>query len=195
MLNGRIRFWEIELELRQVILRGTSLGEWMTAAEPTSKQYSLIRVSKASMVQLAQLAADLLGEPQPQRWHTTANGAHFVLVVGFTAEGFWVHDPLWPDEHGAFRTWSVEVMGAALARPGWGNMPMQGVVVQQVYKIAEPEMGELGLAVSAVMQETSARHYLEQLYDALGVAAEGSLAERQGHALAMIALLGKSKTP
>lgn len=129
--------------------------------------------------------------PPSQRAVQSFDGAHFVVVAGFTVDGFLVHDPLWPDERGAYRLWSLETMGAALARPGWGNMPMQGMVVQRAYEIVQPEMGELGLAISAAMRETAARHYLEQILGAMGIAESETLPARVGHALAKIVQMEK----
>ncbi|MEZ4591810.1 MAG: C39 family peptidase [Chloroflexota bacterium] len=123
------------------------------------------------------------------------DGAHFVLVTGFTEDSFFVHDPLWPDERGAYRQWPMETMGLALLQPGWRNMPLQGLVVDQVREIAEPGMGELGTAVAAVMHETVARHYLEKLLGAMGIENAGSLEERVGHALAAWQLVKGNQPP
>lgn len=115
-------------------------------------------------------------------------GAHFVLVVGYTPDLFLVHDPLWPDQRGAYREWSVETMGAALLRPGWGNQPLQGIVVQRQYEIVEPQMAELGLAVNAALTSSVATSYLEKLLQAMGITEAGSIDERVAHALAWVAM-------
>lgn len=123
--------------------------------------------------------------PPEHKAQRNFDGAHFVLVVGYTPDAFLVHDPLWPDARGAYREWSVEVMGTALLRPGWGNQPLQGIVVQRPFPIIEPEMAELGLAVSAALSSAVATSYLEKLLDAMAIE-PGPLDERVGHALARI---------
>ena len=118
------------------------------------------------------------------------DGNHYVLVVGYTADGgFFVHDPLWPDQAGAYRRWEDAVLGEAWANPVEA-LPLQGVVVQQPFAIAQPEMGELGLAVTTALNHGVAMGYLEQIYQALDVA-PGRLDGRQANALTKIAQLKK----
>ena len=81
------------------------------------------------------------------------------------------------------------MLGEAWANPVEA-LPLQGVVVQQPFSIAQPEMGELGLAVTTALNHGVAMGYLEQIYNLLDVA-PGRLEERQGHALAKIVQLKK----
>lgn len=112
---------------------------------------------------------------------------HFVVVTGFTVDSFYVHDPLWPTaELGAYIEWPDVVMGEALRFVQ--GLPMQGVVVQQARPIVEPELPELGQALAAVQARVTAVHYLEALYEALGVP-PAPPDDRQGLALAAIVRL------
>lgn len=119
---------------------------------------------------------------------------HFVVVTGFTVDSFFVHDPLWPTaELGAHIEWPDVVMGEALRFVA--ALPMQGVVVQQVRPILEPELSELGQALTAVRARATAVHYLETLYEALGVP-PAPPDTRQGLALAAIVRLKREiKSP
>lgn len=101
------------------------------------------------------------------------NGSHWVVVVGFDGDGFLVHDPLWPGNEGAYRRWGIATLGAALAQPGGGSMPMQGIVVQKVFD-------EVGQAIGSVEEL-----YLWQLYEAMGVTGD-SREDMQGRALALV---------
>lgn len=112
------------------------------------------------------------------------NGNHFVVVTGFLRDAFLVHDPLWPDQRGAWVRWPEQQFGAALATPR-NARGMQGIIVRSERAIEQPDMGELGLVVSTALQNGTVAGYLEQLYQAMEIA-PGPLAERQGHALARV---------
>lgn len=113
----------------------------------------------------------------------TYNGNHYVILSGYTAAGFYVHDPLQPQ---GYALWPDEALGYAWSHPV-NAMPLQGIVVRQTREIIEPSMDELGTAVAIAMNETAARHHLEKLLAAMGIG-PGPLEERVGHALAWIAL-------
>ena len=115
---------------------------------------------------------------------TDYDGNHYVVVTGFLRDAFLVHDPLWPDQRGAWVRWPDVVLGEALANPT-DAQPMQGIVVRQEREISQPDMGELGLVVSTALAHGTVAVYLEQLYQAMEIA-PGPLAERQGHALARV---------
>lgn len=121
----------------------------------------------------------------PQQLRATAySGNHYVVIVGYEPDGgFLVHDPLWPDERGAFRIWPDAVLGEAWANPV-NALPLQGVVVKNVFEVAEVAMGD----VLPLVRDEAARNavaYLEQLLGAMDVR-PGPLAERVEHALAWV---------
>jgi hypothetical protein len=134
-----------------------------------------------ALVNYGRLPASLKADPD-------YNANHFVVIVGYTADGyFFVHDPLWREaEKGAYQRWSEVVLGEALAFVR-DAMPMQGVVVKRPFPVEEPHMGELGLVVATALAHGTVAGYLEQLYAAMDIA-PGPQAERQGHALARIAV-------
>jgi hypothetical protein len=111
-------------------------------------------------------------------------GNHYVLVVGFVQGAFFVHDPLWPGQAGAYQVWTEAVLGEAMLHP-IEAMALQGIVVRKPWPVVDPEMAELGLVVSESLRRRSAEIYLEQILGAMGVDG-GSLDERVGQALAWV---------
>lgn len=112
------------------------------------------------------------------------NKNHFVVVTGFTPEGFLVHDPLWPDAHGAWQAWPDSVLGEAMAMVSRA-MPMQGVIVKRPFPVLEVNMGDVTPLVTDAVENT-ATAYLEQIYVVMGIT-DGNREQRQGKALATIA--------
>ena len=61
-------------------------------------------------------------------------GNHYVILVGYEPDGaFWVHDPLWPGQEGAYQRWTDAQLGEAWADP-IAAMPLQGIVVQRRFR-------------------------------------------------------------
>ena len=111
-------------------------------------------------------------------------GNHYVILVGYEPDGaFWVHDPLWPGQEGAYQRWTDAQLGEAWADP-IAAMPLQGIVVQRPFLVLEATTADvLPLVVDVAGQQAAV--YLHQLLGAMEIA-PGPLAERQGHALARI---------
>ena len=136
------------------------------------------RMPVIALVRYGRLPASLKADP-------TFDDNHFVTVVGYTASGFLVHDPLWQTaEHGAYVEWPDAVMDEALKYVK--ALPYQGVLVRRSWEIGEADLFED--AVVAVRDRMTAANYLEMLYNALGTP-PGQADERQGHAVAQIASL------
>jgi hypothetical protein len=154
------------------------------------------------------LTAELLRESLAQGWPVIAlvdygslptdlkatdyHGNHFVVVTGFYTSnggGFYVHDPLWPGDAGAWLEWPEFAMLEAL-RSVRGAQPYQGVIVRQGRQIFATEAAEFGRVVSETLTNQVLLGYLSDIYFRLGIVA-GSLEARQRHALATIAQLQK----
>lgn len=63
------------------------------------------------------------------------NGSHFVLIVGFDSDWIYYHDPMGIDGGGGYSKISRADLAAALAEPGWGHLPNQGIVVKRSYGV------------------------------------------------------------
>ncbi len=151
------------------------------------------------------LTAELLRESLAQGWPIIAlvnygalpaelkatdyHGNHFIIVSGFTVDGFYVHDPLWPEDAGEWLEWPEFALMAAL-RSVRGAQPMQGVIVRQERPIFATETAEFGRVVSESLTNQVLLGYLSDIYRTLGIVA-GSVSARQGHALAEIVRLKK----
>lgn len=121
--------------------------------------------------------------PRPLR-ATDYAGNHYVVIVGYEPGGaFFVHDPLWPGEAGAFRRWPDVALGEAWANP-IDALPFQGIVVQRPFPVLEANTSDvLPFVVDAAGQQATV--YLHQLLHAMGIE-PGPLEERMGHALAWV---------
>lgn len=110
---------------------------------------------------------------------------HYVVLVGYEPSGsFLVHDPLWPDQQGAFRRWPDVALGEAWANP-IEALPLQGIVAQRPFPVLEVSASDVRpLVVDAA--EARAAALLEQLLVAMGIE-PGPLAERVERALARVA--------
>jgi hypothetical protein len=152
------------------------------------------------------LTAEVLRESLAQGWPVIAlvnygalpndlkatdyHGNHFVVVSGFYTSdggGFYVHDPLWPGEAGAWLEWPEFALMAAL-RSVRGAQPYQGVIVRQERQIFATEAAEFGRVISETLTNQVLLGYLSDIYRTLGIVA-GSVSARQGHALAEIVRL------
>lgn len=122
--------------------------------------------------------------PRELKADTRYNGNHYVIVTGWYAGGFYVHDPLWPDDLGAWREWPENALVAALAGAA-AYLPNQGVIVRSAREILAPTMDEFGQVVSENLGGIVLLGYLSDLYRALGIVA-GNINARQGLALAEI---------
>jgi hypothetical protein len=58
---------------------------------------------------------------------------HFILAVGYNNCGLYVHNSNWPSNFGAYLWLPDELVDAAMRQPGWGNIPFQGLLIQQEY--------------------------------------------------------------
>ena len=111
-------------------------------------------------------------------------GNHYVILTGYEPDGsFWVHDPLWPGEAGAYRRWPDAQLGEAWANPIKAG-GLQGIVVQRPFPVLEATTADV---LPLVVDESNrqATVYLHQLLAAMGIE-PGPLDERVGHALAWV---------
>jgi hypothetical protein len=123
--------------------------------------------------------------PEEQR-ATDYHRNHYVIITGYLPDGsFLVHDPLWPDERGAFRAWSEAELSEAWANPVYAK-PWQGIAIRRPYTILEATASDV-LPLVVEVAEQRAGVYLEKLLEAMDIG-PGRLEERVGHALARIAV-------
>jgi hypothetical protein len=109
---------------------------------------------------------------------------HYVVIVGYLPDGsFLIHDPLWPDERGAYRVWSEAELGDAWGNPVYAK-PWQGIAIRRPYTILEATASDV-LPLVVEVAEQRAGVYLDKLLNAMDIA-PGRLEERVGHALARI---------
>ncbi|MCA9366847.1 C39 family peptidase [Candidatus Kaiserbacteria bacterium] len=148
---------------------------------PDARSWLSLGYPIIALVGYGRLPADLKGDPK-------YNGNHYVLLTGFTIDGFLIHDPLQPQ---GWVLWSDSALVDVWSYPTKA-MPLQGIVVTVQREIVEPEMAEFGIAVNDGINTSIARHYLDALHLVLGVKGD-TLAERQGHALAKLAMLRGAK--
>jgi hypothetical protein len=75
------------VRLLKLVYEGSSYGRIWTYAMPTGAEEMVIRPSHCALPQLAQLAADLLGEEQPYTRHEVGNLVRWVVRYGCSVWG------------------------------------------------------------------------------------------------------------
>lgn len=111
---------------------------------------------------------------------------HYVVLVGYEPDGsFLVHDPLWPDQQGAFRRWPDVALGEAWTNP-IEALPLQGIVVQRPFPVLEATVADV-LPLVADAAEGQALNHLQRLLDAMGIE-PGPMAERVDRAMARVVM-------
>lgn len=115
------------------------------------------------------------------------NGNHYVVITGWYAGGFYVHDPLWPSDLGAWREWPESDLVAALAGAAAYSVN-QGVIVRSEREILSPTAEEFGRVVSDTLDNIVLLDYLSDIYRTLNIVA-GDINARQRLALAEIVRL------
>ena len=57
----------------------------------------------------------------------------FILAVGYNNIGLYVHNSSWTGNVGTYLWLPDALVDTAMRQPGWGNIPFQGLLIQQAY--------------------------------------------------------------